>query len=252
MLQTIFASLALHGRLFIHPMKLRILALGLLSASLLGGGAAKADYSVTVGNPDNGNCYPFSCAASDGITLYQQIFKGSTFSEPGYITSFDQNLYTFNGYGPGLLNSATYEIGFSTLPTYPLSPTPIDNIGLDYAPFGVYSLGGLSPSILSFAGTPFYFDPGLGNLVMTVLISGLTDPGVPYSNFYYSDTLTDQTARCYGDVSTCSLDGGAPVTTFQLVSSLPVPAPLPLLGVGAAFSFSRNYRQRIKAQRRNP
>ena len=252
MLHTIFASLALLGRLFLHPMKLRILALGLLSASLLGGAAAKADYSVTVGNADGGICYPFSCAASDGITLYQQIFKGSTFSEPGYITSFDQTLYTDYGWGPGLLNSATYEIGFSTLPTYQLSPTPIDNIGLDYAPFGVYSLGGLSPNILSFSGTPFYFDPSLGNLVMTVLISDFTNPGVPYSNYYNSDTSTNQTAQCFGDVVSCTTLGNAPVTTFQLVSSLPVPAPLPLLGLGAAFSFSRNYRQRIKAQRRNP
>jgi hypothetical protein len=121
-----------------------------------------------------------------------------------------------------------------------------------YGSFGVYSLGGLSPNILSFTGTPFYFDPGQGNLVMTVLISDLTDPGDPYSNFYNSDTSTNQTARCFGDVSTCTPLGNAPVTTFHLVSSLPAPAPLPLLGIGAAFSFSRTYRQRIKALRRNP
>jgi hypothetical protein len=233
-------------------MIVRTLALGLLSTTLFWGSAAKADDAVTVGNADNGDCYPFSCAASDGITLYQQIFKGSSFSGQGYITSFDQTLYTDFGYGPGLLNSANYEIGFSTLPTYPLFPAPIDNIGLDYARFGVYSLGGLSPSILSFSGTPFYFDPGLGNLVMTVLISALTDQGDPYSNFYNSDTFTNQTARCFGDVATCTPLGNAPVTTFQLVRSLPVPAPLPLFGLGAAFSFSRNYRQRIKALRRNP
>jgi len=233
-------------------MKLRTLALGLLSASLLWGSAAKADYSVTVGNADSGNCFPFSCAASNGVSLYQQIFNSSTFSGPGYITSFDQTLYTNSGYGPGLLNSAIYEIAFSTLPTYPLSPSPIDNIGLDLASFGVYSLSGLSPSILTFVGTPFYFDPGLGNLVMTILISDLTDLGDPYSNFYNSDSLNDQTARCFGDVDTCIPDGNAPVTTFQLVSSLPAPAPLPLLGIGAAFSFSRTYRQRIKALRRNP
>jgi len=230
----------------------RTWALGLLSASLLWGSAARANDSVTVGVANNGTCYPFACAASDGISLFQQVFKGSTFSGPGYITSFDQTLFTDLGYGPGLLDSATYEIGFSTQSTYPLSPSPIDNIGLNYASFGVYSLGGLSPSVLSFSGTPFYFDPAQGNLVMTVLISDLTNSGNTYDVFYNSDTFTDATARCFGDVATCTPDGNAPVTTFHLTSSLPAPAPLPLLGLGAAFRFSRHYRQRIKALRRHP
>jgi len=233
-------------------MIVRTLALGLLSTTLFWGSAAKADDAVTVGNANDGTCYPFSCAASEGITLFQQIFNGSTFSGSGYITSFDQTLFTALDYGPELLDSATYEIGFSTLPTYSLSPSPIDNIGFDYASFGVYFLGGLSPNVLSFEGTPFYFDPAQGNLVMTVLISDLTTSSNIYNAFYNSDHSIDQTFRCYGSVVACSVDKNAPVTTFQLVRSLPVPTPLTLLGVGAAFSFSRNYRQRIKALRLNP
>jgi hypothetical protein len=233
-------------------MKASTLAVGLLSVSLLWGSAARANNSVTVGNANDGTCYPFSCAASEGITLFQQIFNGSSFSGSGYITSFDQTLFTALDYGPELLDSATYEIGFSTLPTYSLSPSPIDNIGFDYASFGAYSLGGLSPNILSFEGTPFYFDPAQGNLVMTVLISDLTTSSNIYNAFYNSDHSIDQTFRCYGNVAACSVDKNAPVTTFNLASSLSVPAPLPLLGVGAAFSFSRNYRRRIKAHRQNP
>jgi hypothetical protein len=229
----------------------RTWALGLLSASLLWGSAARANDSVTVGVANYGSCYPFSCAASSGISLFQQVFKGSSFTGAGYITSFDQTLYTELDYGPGILDSATYEIGFSTQSTYPLSPSPVDNIGLDYAAFGVYSLGGLSPNVLSFSGTPFYFDPAQGNLVMTVLISDYTNAGDGLT-FYNADEFTDSTARCFGDVATCKLDGKAPVTTFHFTSSLPAPAPLPWLGLGAAFRFSRKYRQRLQALRRHP
>jgi len=232
-------------------------ALGLISVSLLFGTWAKADTAVTVGQANNGTCYPFDCAASDGISLYQQIYNSSAFTDAAYITSFEQTLFTDYGFGPDLLDSATYDIGFSTTPTYSLSSNPIDNIGLDYAPFGVYSLSGLSPSLLSFTGTPFFYDPSLGNLVMTVQISDLIQPGNPYFSFYNSDDTPindakNQTYKCYGTATLCTPESNAPVTTFNLTRSLPAPSPLPLFGVAAAFSFSRQARRRISTSRSNP
>ena len=228
------------------------LAFGLISASLLFGSAANANYSVTVGNANDGNCYPFVCAASDGITLYQQIYNQDNFSNSAYILSFNYNLFTEFGYGSDLMDSATYTIGFSTLPDYILSTDPTANIGPDYKEFGVFSLSGYSPEILSFKGSPFFYDPSQGNLLMTVQISDLLSPGAYASTYYNSDRFTDNTYRLFGNTMQYALDGGAPVTTFNLTSSLPAPTPLPLLGVGAAYSFSRKYRRRIATIHRNP
>lgn len=193
----------------------------LASLVVLLGLAGSAQADVIVGSYDGGNCYPFSCGASDGVTTYQQIYSADAFS--GVLTFNAISFFLDEDEGPGLMDSATYTVSFSTTSKAVdgLDTEFANNIGGDSAVFGVFSLSGVMPSILTLTGNAFTYDPTQGNLLMTVEISGLTEAN-PYESFFQADYTGEVTQRLYaydgeatGEVAT-----GALVTEFH-----PVPEP---------------------------
>lgn len=208
-------------------MKKNVLS-ALLALALL---AAASPAAVIIGSWDSGNCYPFSCGASDGVTVYQQVYDAGAFSGP---FSFDQVSFFQDPDYPGQMDSATYDISFSTTSKAVMGLDTTDymlNIGPDSAVFGTFNLSGAMPATLTLTGNTFNYNPALGNLLMTVLVSNLTEPH-SYESFFKADYAESQTSRGYFKGSSPSGNvGGALVTEFG-ATSVPEPATFALLGLG--------------------
>lgn len=141
-------------------------------AQLIGGG----------GTP-SGNFFPFgSVPGSNPGTIYQQIYDASSWTEAVTISGI--SFFQFDGTN---LRSGTYTLYLSTSArtvgsVNPLSTSDYDsNRGPDNALFGTFVLGGaMLDGTLTFTGTPFTYDPALGNLLLDLRISDAgpnpTDP----------------------------------------------------------------------------
>lgn len=136
---------------------------------------APANAALIVGappDPGTGNGYPFGSANFIGV--YQQVFDASAFSGPEEIVgvAFFRTQYLSSGTFTG----QTYRISLSTTSA---SVNGLDlsdlnaNIGADNALFSERTLVGAAPvGELLFSGTPFYYDPSMGNLLLTIDILG--------------------------------------------------------------------------------
>ena len=197
--------------------------------------------SVTVGNNVDPNCYPFSCLASDlggtGST-YQQVYSSTAFSGP---LSF--NTISFFQSIPSLMDSASYTISFSTTSAAVngLDGVWANNIGGDSQLFGTFNVSGSMPSVLSFTGNTFNYNPLAGNLLMHVDVFGLTASN-RYVSFFQADYTGIDTSRlyAYGGSPEGTLADGALRTEFSNMSAVPEPetyammiAGLGLLGFAA-------------------
>ena len=208
-----------------------------------------AAQAQVVGAYDGGNCYPFSCLASDsGGSTYQQVYLASAFSGT---TTF--NTIRFFQDSPGLMDSATYDISFSTTSASvgALDSTWANNIGGDSAFFGTFTLGGSMPSVLTLTGNAFNYDPTLGNLLMHVGISNLTEAH-GYESYFQADYAGVEVSRmwAYGGSSTGSTGTGALRTEFTTVAA-PVPEPetyaMMLAGLGLLGVMARRRKQKLNA-----
>jgi hypothetical protein len=207
--------------------------------------AAASAAVVTVGSYDSGNCYPFSCFASDGSgSTYQQIYDAGEFSGPLYI-----NAISFFLDDPGDMDTADYRIKFSTTSKTigGLDSTWANNIGADEATFGTFSVSGAMPAVLTFVGTPFYYDPSMGNLLMQVDVLALYFAN-PYESFFQADYTGVVTQRLYaygGSATGVANATGALVTQFDFspaTNGVPEPASLGLFGacaIGATVAAAR-------------
>ncbi len=189
--------------------------------------AVRAD--ITVGSFQSDNCEPFACAAGLGVTAYQQVYGSSAFTG---VTSFNQIAFLL-AIG-GALDSGTYDISFSYTSgaVNGLSAvSPSANIGAGETSFGSFTLtGGAAPSTLTFTGNTFTYNPTLGNLLMTIVISGASDGSLVA--FYQADDSGTVTSRASFDVLP-SADSTALVTNFSEVAvATPEPGSLLLLGAG--------------------
>jgi len=160
--------------------------LGLTGASLQAG-------TLILGDPPmagTGNCDPFGCPAFFGLGTYQQVYAGSAF--PGAMTidnlAFFQGVILNNG---GLPAGGTFTLSLSYTSAAPGGldlNSPNNNIGADSASFFTGTLPALIPdgsgNLLSFAGTPFAYDPAAGNLLLTVTVTGASN-STPY--FYLDE-----------------------------------------------------------------
>ncbi len=189
----------------------------------------------TVGTPTPfaANCDPFTCAADFGIYTYQQVYSSSAFMG---VTPFNQINFSLDPADAGSQDSGSYNIYFSyTSQTVNglSSSSPGANIGADETSFGSYTLGGgAAPSTLTFTGSTFTYDPTMGNLLMTINISGPSDGAYPLG-FYNSDRSGTFTSRAVFQSNYPPFaDSSGLVTSFDDVVVTPEPSGQLLFGTG--------------------
>jgi hypothetical protein len=190
--------------------------------------------SVTVGLPatsNSGNCIPFGCPGLFGTTTYQEVYSGAAF--PGSFVIEEIDLFNTEDLNGGMPAGGTYKFSLSYTSESPGSldlTNPANNIGPGSLLFFSGPLPSLSGGELQFPGVPFSYNPALGNLLLTVTISGGTD-GSPTLYLDQSQTQA-QTGRAYFGTITGGNDAGGLVTQFDSVVPEPGSLVLVLTGLG--------------------
>jgi hypothetical protein len=206
----------------------------LLCISLLCAVPALADQIIGLpADPNTGNCYPFGCAYSGE---YQQVYTAGAFSGPITINDLEFFNTSYNA-GATTMNSGTWTIALSTTSAdwNTLSSTFASNIGGDNTTvfsgnlFQPWAFGDTLQILFS---TPFTYNPGNGNLLMDVHVSGASAPG----GFIYFDVNgTSPRNTIMGRVYTPGFvdNGYGLVTDFTTgVATVPEPSSILLLGAG--------------------
>src|SRR5580698_9952647 len=201
--------------------------------------------SITVGTDNGSNNFPFS-GPFYGYpgTDYQEAYASSDFTGPINITGID----FFLGAGfTGSLYAGTYTLSLSVISSNigSLSSTNLaGNIGSDDTIFESVALSGKAPNTLAFSGTPFLYNPTLGNLLLDISITG----GSGGSDVAFEDNEGSGTslARYQNFGSNDGLGYGL-VTEFVSASAAPAvpePAMLSLLCCGLAAVVGTRLRRR--------
>lgn len=200
-----------------------------------------AQAATTVGSPTVGNLIPFSTPVVTGITTYQQLYSASAFAG---VTSIDT--VSFDLDRGDTLATADLDISFylSPMAIGGLSTTAADNLGASLSNFGSFSLAGAAPSVLSFTGPGFNYDPLDGNLIMQINLSNVLADG---NAFYFRDVTNSLVVDRYFGGATGTVSGTGLVTTFSTVrSAVPEPATWAFIifGFGAVGGALRSNRRR--------
>ena len=206
--------------------------------------------SVTVGLPAesaSGNCVPFGCPALLGTTTYQEVYSNAAFPDSFVIEEIDFFDTEFVTGGVPAAGKYTFSLSYTSESPGSLNTTnPANNIGSGSQLFFNGTLPSLSGSELQFAGVPFSYNPALGNLLLTVTMSGGTDSS---PTFYLDQSQTQaQTGRAYFGTTTDGNDAGGLVTQFDSPDS-PVPEAGSLVLVLTGFGLV-GLRQFVRARRR--
>lgn len=225
-------------------MRVRLLGTALAAVVTIAANSP-ASAQLVVGTGGSGNCFPFGCSAQSldpstfKSTFYQQVYAASAFSGSGFISGLD--FFVFPGFG-GALNTMTFTLSLSTT-TLGLnvdgaggisSTNPNGNDGANNTLFGTYTISGTGPATLTFLGTPFFYDPALGNLLLDLRVTSATFNAIGAGAFYDGSF---ETATEYSRATDFGTDftGTGLVTEFDYttnVSAVPEPATLTLLGTG--------------------
>ncbi len=218
---------------------------GLLALALAPG--ARGD--VTVGNPSSGefNGFPFGGNYQDGFDAdrYQQVYNGALFGGPMMITSvsFYAGFGFTNADGTYILSLSTTSAAVNGLDT-----NMANNVGPNVDTFFDGTLPEYPPAagdLLTFTlATPYLFDPGTGNLLLDIQISGVTNDSTAAYVAQDGDFGTDSSRMVNGAAQGTS--GYGLVTTFG-TAPVPEPASLGLCLVGLVTAGGMAWRRRRHA-----
>jgi hypothetical protein len=219
-------------------------------AALLLGLAASASFgsSLTVGTFSDDNAFPFGGPYYGYTgTDYQEAYASNDFSGPVLISGID--FFLAPGF-TGSVYSGTYTLTLSIISSDigSLSSTDLaSNIGSDATVFETETLSGKAPNELTFTGTPFLYDPSLGNLLLDISVAG----GTGGSGVAFEDNGGVGTALArYQNFGANDGDGWGLVTEFDSASgtpAVPEPGTLPLVSgaLGALVVFARLRKRQV-------
>ena len=206
--------------------------------------------AVIIGLPPDsgGNCFPFGCAIEGALSdRYQQVYDSGEFAGPIDIGTINFFMTATPG---GNLNSGTYTLSLSTtaVAVNSLDTTDFDaNLGGDNALFTVVVLGGgAAPALLSFSGTPFLYDPTLGNLLLDIQIFDIDHVGP--NAFYDARNGTAMGVFSRAHNFGIGFEDYGLVTEFaETDTPIPEPSTLALVGLGLVAVRQRVRRKRQQA-----
>ncbi|MFN7998763.1 MAG: PEP-CTERM sorting domain-containing protein [Bryobacteraceae bacterium] len=203
--------------------------------------------TLVIGQPAltyTGNCDPFGCAALFGLGVYEQVYSSQAFSGALTISSVAFFNTAIKNGGQPSGGTYTLELSYTTH-----SPGALDlsnyanNIGAGNEVFYTGTLPSIADQMLSFAGTPFQYDPSQGNLLLTVLVSNPSDT-YPNLSLDQAASKTVTSSAYFGTYRGSPISGGNTsgglVTAFGFTSAaqpgtVPEPGSLYLmLGGGVA------------------
>jgi hypothetical protein len=208
--------------------------------------------SITIGTDNGSNDFPFSGPFYGYTgTDYQEAYASSDFSGPMLITGID----FFLGAGfTGDLYSGTYTLSLSIISDSigSLSSSNLSsNLGLDNTVFETTTLHGAAPQVLTFTGTPFLYDPTLGNLLLDISIAGGT-PGAKGGAAYQDSEGSGTEIARYQNFGLNNGLGFGLVTEFDsttgAASTTPEPGTLSLMACLGLVGFVA---QRLRRRRLN-
>jgi hypothetical protein len=198
---------------------------------------------IVIGSPGTGaNYFPFGGTVYEG-TVYQQVYGSGSFPGPITITDivFYHTLYPGGNFRPG---SYTLSLSTTSRPVNGLDTVIFDNnLGPDNQLFWSGALSGPAPAPeVVFLGGPFAYNPGLGNLLLDVRVSG--GGGGPSLSL-------DARNGDAGGLFSRAHNFGTAFENWGLVTGfsygevvIPEPATLTFLGLGlAALAFLRRRRK---------
>ncbi len=201
--------------------------------------------ALTIGTANSGNCYPFTCndsGVSSGQSIdYQQIYSSSAFSGPLTIDTITFTNAPFGGTTQVL--SGTYEILFGTTTEALGSNGPLSISNVETFYLNTLSTTDVGATY-TFSGTPYSYDPGLGNLVMEVVATNQEIvPNGSGNGYFASDTSGTVMSRSYrlgtGDWGP---DDVGLVTTFN-GGTVPEPSTWAMMLVGFVCLGYAGYRR---------
>lgn len=193
----------------------------------LGVAGSASAASVTIGNYDTGECYPYSCGYSDELTEWQQHFAASAFGVTTKISITDFVLTAWAGnFYPPSADTGTFNIYLSTAVNSlgNDSPSLASNIGPDNVLFAQVTFGPGMPMSFTVTGfSPFIYNPDNGDLLIDVHFTGSSSVLGYYGSFFNADvtgavTLTNYTSTIYG--ANANHTGGL-VTEFDYTAIAP-------------------------------
>lgn len=127
-------------------------------------GAPMASAQVTVGSPNTvqPNSYPFG--ASVGFNTFQQVYSAGLFTGPLTINSI--SLYNTSGLGNFQVGTFNLFLSTTTVASTAVTNTPANNRTGALQAFSsvTYTANTTVPSIVTFLGLPYSYDPTAGNL----------------------------------------------------------------------------------------